>query len=66
MLNITMGKTPASVKPPRTRTSPKKMACVKEHEQLYLVKKPGNGALSNGNGFRHHRAKEKRAETPTA
>ena len=37
---------------------------VKEHEQLYLAKKPGNGGLSNGNGFRHHRPKEKRADAP--
>jgi DNA modification methylase len=37
---------------------------VREQEQLYLVKKSGNGTLSNGNGFRHHRPKEKRADDP--
>lgn len=37
---------------------------VREQEQLYLVKKSGNGTLSNGNGFRHHRPKEKRADAP--
>jgi len=37
---------------------------VKEQEQLYLVKKSGNGELTNGNGFRHHRPKEKRADVP--
>ena len=48
---------------PRAKKAP---VVVKEHEQLYLAKKSGNGTLSNGNGFRHHRPKEKRADTPAA
>ena len=40
------------------------MTRVKEEEQLYFVRKSANGAPSNGNGFRHHRPKEKRADTP--
>jgi DNA modification methylase len=46
---------------PRAKKAP---VVVKEHEQLYLAKKSGNGALGNGNGFRHHRPKEKRADAP--
>ncbi len=36
---------------------------VKEHEQLYLVRKPANGT-SSSSGFRHHRPNEKRSELP--
>jgi DNA modification methylase len=64
MLNITMSKSPAAIKTPRAPTGSRKRARVKEQEQLYLVRKPANGALSNGNGFRHHRKKEKRSEVP--
>lgn len=39
----------------------KRTPVVKEHEQLYLVRKPANGA-SSSNGFRHHRPNEKRSE----
>jgi hypothetical protein len=38
---------------------PRKKRRVREEEQLYLVRKPANGAT---NGFRHHRPKEKRDE----
>ncbi len=41
----------------------RKRAVVKEHEQLYLVRKSANGTT---NGFRHHRPKDKRTDkTPT-
>ena len=46
---------------PRAKNVP---IVVNENEQLYLAKKSGNGTLSNGNGFRHHRPKEKRADVP--
>ncbi len=49
--------TPAS----KTRTP-----VVKEHEQLYLVRKTGDGESANGNGFRHHRPKEQRSEKRAA
>ncbi len=42
-----------SASPPRDKRR------VREEEQLYLVRKPTNGAT---NGFRHHREREKRAE----
>ena len=35
---------------------------VREDEQLYFVRKPAN---ATANGFRHHRPKEKRAESPS-
>jgi ribosomal protein S18 acetylase RimI-like enzyme len=44
-----------------TRHIPVQVISVEE-EQLYLVRKPANGAVSNGNGFRHHRSKEKRSD----
>jgi modification methylase len=51
---------------PRTAAALKKQtAVIKEHEQLYFVRKPANGAAGNGNGFRHHRTKEKRTELPS-
>jgi modification methylase len=40
----------------------KRIAVVKEHEQLYLARKPANGTGPASNGFRHHRPKEKRAD----
>ncbi|MFZ1218049.1 MAG: site-specific DNA-methyltransferase [Chthoniobacterales bacterium] len=47
----------------RTTSAVKKPAvAVREHEQLYLVRKPANGASGVTNGFRHHRRKEKRAD----
>lgn len=36
----------------------KRTPSVKEHEQLYFVRKPANGEGEN-NGFRHHRARDK-------
>src|SRR5438477_8132451 len=63
MLNITMPKSPVA-KTAGTPARSKKSGRVKEHKQLYLVQKSGNGALNNGNGFRHHRPKEKRADAP--
>jgi hypothetical protein len=62
MLDITMRKSPVAAKTPHASTGSKKRARVKEQEQLYLVRKSGNGARSNG--FRHHRPKEKRADAP--
>ena len=41
---------------------PRSKRRVREDEQLYLVRKSTNGG---SNGFRHHRPKEKRAETPS-
>ncbi|MEO6971245.1 MAG: DNA methyltransferase [Chthoniobacterales bacterium] len=48
------------------RATPKDKAAprVRETEQLYLVRKPANGTAAIGNGFRHHRPKETRPETP--
>src|SRR3984893_17356940 len=40
-------------------THPRSKRRIREDEQLYLVRKPANGAT---NGFRHHRPKEKRDE----
>lgn len=54
----------SSTKQVRPKRARKPASVVKEHEQLYLAKKPGNGASDNGNGFRHHRPKEKRADIP--
>jgi hypothetical protein len=62
MLNITRSKSPVAIKTPRARSGRTKSIRAKEQKQLYLVKKSGNGALSNGNGFRHHRPKEKRVD----
>ena len=64
MLNIGVRKSPSVTKPVHARSSAKKGARIKEQEQLYLVGKSSNGGRSNGNGFRHHRPKEKRAEAP--
>ncbi len=50
-----------------TAAEKKRTSVVKEHEQLYLVRKPANGASLSSNGFRHHRPKEKRHDlTPKA
>lgn len=62
MLNITMSKSPTAIKTQPAPSGSKKRTSVREEEQLYLVRKPANGALSNGNGFRHHRSKEKRSD----
>ncbi|MGI8481266.1 MAG: DNA-methyltransferase [Chthoniobacterales bacterium] len=43
-----------------TAAEKKRTSVVKEHEQLYLVRKPANGISPSENGFRHHRPKEKR------
>ena len=64
MLNITMRKSPVATKTPQASTASKKSARAKEQEQLYFVRKSTTGAPSNGNGFRHHRPKEKRSDTP--
>jgi len=58
MLNMDMPKGSASTKKVAAHPRNKK-TIVNEHEQLYLVRKPANGATA---GFRHHRPKEKRAE----
>ncbi|MGZ5005183.1 MAG: DNA-methyltransferase [Chthoniobacterales bacterium] len=47
-----------------TQARKRRTPVVKEHEQLYLVRRTANGEDSNGNGFRHHRRKEKRSEKP--
>ncbi len=57
VVNITMPRTTSAVK--------KREAVVKEHEQLYLVRKPANGTSPATNGFRHHRPKEKRSDAPS-
>lgn len=54
-----------NIRMPRATSAVKKRAvAVKEHEQLYLVRKPANGASAPTNGFRHHRRKENRADLP--
>lgn len=62
MLSITMPKFSTATKTPRAPSGSKKSARIKEQEQLYLVRKSAKSALSNGNGFRHHRPKEKRSD----
>jgi site-specific DNA-methyltransferase (adenine-specific) len=64
VLNITMRKSTVATKTPHASTGSKNRAHVKEQEQLYLVRKSESRAPSNGNGFRHHRPKEKRADAP--
>ncbi|HWX17024.1 MAG TPA: site-specific DNA-methyltransferase [Chthoniobacterales bacterium] len=59
-----MRKSPVATKTLHASTSSKNRAHVKEQEQLYLVRKSESGTPSNGNGFRHHRPKEKRADAP--
>ena len=63
MLNITMRKSPVATKTPNASTGSKKSARVKEQKQLYLIRKSADSS-TNGNGFRHHRPKEKRADAP--
>lgn len=46
----------------KTTAAKKRTLVVREHEQLYLVRKPSNGTAGETNGFRHHRPKEKRVE----
>jgi modification methylase len=62
MLQIAMRKSPVAAKSAASHS--KTSARIREQKQLYLVRKTANGELSNGNGFRHHRKKEKRAEVP--
>jgi site-specific DNA-methyltransferase (adenine-specific) len=57
MLNVGMPKSSVAAK--KLALHPRKKRRVREDEQLYLVRKPANGAT---NGFRHHRPKEKRDE----
>ena len=45
---------------PKRKASPR----VREDEQLYLIRKSLNGISANKNGFRHHRPKAARDETP--
>jgi len=46
----------------RLALHPRSKRLVREDEQLYLIRKPANATT---NGFRHHRPKEKRAESPS-
>ena len=64
MLNIAVPKTPSATKTVHVQPSAKKSARANEQEQLYLVGKSSNDGRSNGNGFRHHRPREKRASIP--
>jgi modification methylase len=64
VLNIAMQKSPGASKISRARMASKKSARIQEQEQLYLVRKSATSTLSNGNGFRHHRPKEKRTDIP--
>jgi site-specific DNA-methyltransferase (adenine-specific) len=57
-----MRKSSAAAKKFSPQSPRKKRAVVKEDEQLYLLRKPANGAA---NGFRHHRPKDKRAADET-
>jgi DNA modification methylase len=66
MLNTRMRKSSAAPKTSHSARARKKTAIVKEHEQLYLVRKSANETPTNGNGFRHHRPKEKRSDEPVA
>jgi modification methylase len=64
VLKIAMPKSPVAAKSQSESTSSKESSRVKEHKQLYLSRKSATGVSSNGNGFRHHRPKEKRADAP--
>jgi hypothetical protein len=64
MLNVIMRKSPVARKTPHASIGSEKSARAKEEEQLYFVRKSANGEPSNGNGFRHHRPKEKRPDAP--
>jgi hypothetical protein len=48
----------------RAMAGKRRTLVVKEHEQLYLVRKAANGMSGETSGFRHHRPKEKRSEEP--
>jgi site-specific DNA-methyltransferase (adenine-specific) len=63
VVNNRMRKSSATAKTPSPPSARKKATAVKEHEQLYLVRKPANGASAAGNGFRHHRPKEGRPDS---
>jgi hypothetical protein len=54
-----MRKSPAAGKKIRSAPLRKETTVVKEDEQLYLLRKSGNGSA---NGFRHHRPKDKRPD----
>ena len=64
MLKIAMRKSSVATKTPCASTRSRKGARVKEQKQLYLVQKSPKGVASSGNGFRHHRPKERRADAP--
>lgn len=49
--------------PKQARAKENRAPRVRETEQLYLVRTPANGS-SAGNGFRHHRPKERRKDDP--
>jgi DNA modification methylase len=59
-----MRKALGATKLSRPASSSKKAVRVKEEEQLFFARKAANGTLGNGNGFRHHRPKEKRSDEP--
>jgi site-specific DNA-methyltransferase (adenine-specific) len=63
VVNIRMQKTTVAEKTHKPLRTAKSTARAKEHEQLYLVRKPGNGTSAASNGFRHHRPKEGRADS---
>jgi len=65
MVNICMRKAAAAEKTPKPTRTTKPTPRTKEHEQLYLVRKPANGGSASANGFRHHRQKEDRVEAAT-
>ena len=58
-----MPKSPVATKGSRSRMTSEKTPRAKEDEQLFLVRKSASGTFNNGNGFRHHRPKDKRADT---
>jgi hypothetical protein len=60
MLKIPLQKSSRAAKAHRAPAGVKKTSRVNEQKQLYLVRKSPIGESSNGNGFRHHRPKEKR------
>lgn len=61
-----MRKTAAAIRPQKLSRTTSATAVVQEHEQLYLVKRSDDGEHTHGNGFRHHRPKEKRSDKPAA
>jgi site-specific DNA-methyltransferase (adenine-specific) len=57
-----MQKSPVAKKHSRLQVISEKTARAKEDEQLFLLRKTPSGTANSGNGFRHHRPKDKRAE----